>query len=80
VLCRALENTVYVAASNVVGHDQGSATCIIAPDGRFVASLDYGHVAVVAADIDLSQADRLLALRSAPERNVRTVGTTDGGA
>ena len=70
LLCRALENTVYVAASNVAGPDQGSLTCIIAPDGTLVASLDYGRVGVVAADIDLDQADRLLALRWAPERNI----------
>jgi predicted amidohydrolase len=42
VLCRALENTVYVAASNVAGPDQGSLTCVIAPDGSLVASLPYG--------------------------------------
>lgn len=73
LLCRALENTVYVAASNVAGPDQGSATCIIAPDGTLVTSLDYGAVGVVAADIELDRADRLLALRWAPERNVQTV-------
>jgi predicted amidohydrolase len=76
LLCRALENTVYVAASNVAGPDQGSATCIIAPDGRLVASLDYGRVGVVAADLDLSRADRLLASRWAPERNVRVSAAT----
>jgi hypothetical protein len=55
----------------VAGHDQGSATCIVAPDGALVASLDYCSSGVVAADIDLTRADRLLALRWAPERNVR---------
>jgi predicted amidohydrolase len=76
LLCRALENSVYVAASNVAGHDQGSATCIIAPDGTLVTSLDYGRVGVVAADIELSRADRLLALRWAPERNIQAVDHT----
>jgi predicted amidohydrolase len=76
LLCRALENTVYVAASNVAGPDQGSATCIIAPDGTLVASLDYGRVGVVAADLDLARADRLLASRWAPERNVRVSAAT----
>ena len=71
LLCRALENTVYVAASNVAGPDQGSVTGIIAPDGTLVASLDYGSVGVVAADIDLDLADRRLALRWAPERNLQ---------
>jgi predicted amidohydrolase len=70
LLCRALENTVYVAASDVAGPDQGSITGIIAPDGTLVASLPYGEVGVVAADLDLELADRRLALRWAPERNL----------
>lgn len=80
IMCRALENTVFVAASNVAAHDQGSATCVIAPDGTLVASLDYGLVGVAVADIDLDQADRLLALRWAPQRNTVTVDRADGGA
>jgi predicted amidohydrolase len=61
LLCRALENTVFVAASNVAAADQGSATCIIGPDGSLVASLEYGSVGVTAADIDVDRASRLLA-------------------
>ena len=49
----------------------GLATCIIAPDGTLVASLPYGGVGVVAADVDLDRADRRLALRWAPERNIQ---------
>ena len=71
LLCRALENTVYVAAANVAGPDQGSATGIISPDGTLVASLDYGKVGIIAADIELDRADRALALRWAPHRNLR---------
>lgn len=73
VLCRALENTVYVAAANTAGGNQGSATCIIAPDGSLVASLAYGQVGVVAADIELGAADRLLALRWEPARSTVAV-------
>ena len=80
LLCRALENTVFVATSNVAGHDQGSATCIIGPDGSLVASLEYGSVGVVAADIDLDRADRRLALRWAPERNAPAPDWADGVA
>ena len=69
VLLRAMENSVFVAASNVAGPDQGSISGIIAPVGTLVASLPYGAVGVVAADIDLELADRRLALRWAPERN-----------
>ena len=67
---RALENTVYVAQANVAAPDQGSITGIVAPDGTLLASLPYGEVGVVAADVDLARADRRLALRWAPERNV----------
>jgi predicted amidohydrolase len=68
-MCRALENTFYVAASNVAGPDQGSLTGVIAPDGTLVASLPYGAVGVVAADLDLDRATRRLALRWAPDRS-----------
>jgi predicted amidohydrolase len=67
--CRALENTVYVATANVACPDQGSASCIIAPDGSLLAQVPYGQVGVVTADLDLSLADGLLARRWAPERN-----------
>ena len=69
VQLRAMENSVFVGASNVASPDQGSITGIIAPDGTLVASLAYGLVGVVAADIELDLADRHLALRWAPERN-----------
>jgi predicted amidohydrolase len=69
LLCRALENDVFVAAANVAGPDQGSVSCVIGPDGALVASLPYGPTGVVAADIDLERADRRLALRWAPDRN-----------
>jgi predicted amidohydrolase len=70
ILLRALENTVFVAASNVAGPAQGSVTGVIAPDGTLVARLDYGVVGVIAVDIDLALATRRLALRWAPERSV----------
>ena len=74
LMCRALENTVYVAPSNVAAVDQGSASCIVAPDGSLVAQLPYGRVGVTSADVDLSLADGLLARRWAPERNRRAGG------
>jgi predicted amidohydrolase len=75
LLCRALENTVYVAAANVATPDQGSISGIIAPDGRLVASLPYGQVGVVSADIEPDEATRRLALRWAPERNLQRAAT-----
>ena len=68
LLLRALENTVYVAAANNAGLDQGSITGIVAPDGGLVASLPYGEVGVAVADIDPERADGRLARRWAPER------------
>ena len=68
-MCRALENGVFVAAADAAGPDQGSITGIIDPDGTLVASLPYGEVGVVTADIELDRADRRLALRWAPDRN-----------
>jgi predicted amidohydrolase len=70
IMCRALENTVFVAASNLAGPDQGSITGVIAPVGTLVASLPYGAVGVVAADVDLALATRGLALRWAPGRSL----------
>jgi predicted amidohydrolase len=70
LLCRALENTVFVAASNVAGPDQGSATCVIAPDGTWVAGIDYGGVGVAASEVDPDLATRRLALRWTPDRSL----------
>ncbi len=67
---RALENTVYIAAANVAGPDQGSVTGVIGPDGALLASLEYGVVGVATEDLDLDRADRSLALRWVPERNL----------
>jgi predicted amidohydrolase len=74
LLCRALENTVYVAQANVAGADQGSASCIVGPDGELVAQVPYGRVGVAAAEVDLSRADGFLARRWAPERNRPNLG------
>jgi predicted amidohydrolase len=73
LLCRAMENTVYVAAANIAMPNQGSATCIIGPDGAPVASVPYGAAGVVAADLDLDRATRLIARRWAPDRSVPAV-------
>jgi predicted amidohydrolase len=70
VLLRALENGIFVAAANAAGPNQGSITGVIDPDGTLVASLAYGEVGVVVADVELDRADRHLALRWAPERNL----------
>jgi predicted amidohydrolase len=72
LMCRALENAVYVAPANVACRDQGSASCIIAPDGVLVTQVPYGTVGIAAADVDLALADGAVARRWAPERNTVT--------
>ncbi|MEO8437117.1 MAG: carbon-nitrogen hydrolase family protein [Chloroflexota bacterium] len=70
VMCRAVENSVFVAASNSAAPNQGSITGVIGPDGALLASVGYGRVGVAVADIDLSQATRRLALRWSAERSI----------
>ena len=72
LLCRAVENGVYVAQANVACPDQGSASCIVAPDGSLVAQVPYGRTGVAAADIDLALADGAPARRWSAERNALT--------
>ena len=78
VLVRALENTIYVAAANAAAPDQGSASCVISPDGALLAQVPYGTPGVAVADIDPARADGLMARRYAPERNLRAPGTVPG--
>ena len=68
VMCRALENTVYVASVTVTTRFQESATAVIDPSGACVASLPYGEPGVLAVPLDLDLATGLLARRFAPER------------
>jgi predicted amidohydrolase len=71
VLCRALENGIYVAAANAAAPDQGSASCVISPAGALLAQVPYGRAGVAVAEVDPAQADGLMARRFAPERNLR---------
>jgi predicted amidohydrolase len=70
LLCRAVENTIYVAAANPAMPDQGAATCVLDPAGALVAQVPYGAVGVATADVELDRATRMFADRWAPERNV----------
>ncbi|MEL6614366.1 MAG: carbon-nitrogen hydrolase family protein [Bacteroidota bacterium] len=67
-MCRALENTVFVASVNVGVRYPESATAVISPSGACVARLPYGAAGVLLTEVDLSEATGLLARRFAPER------------
>ena len=68
VMCRSLENTIYLASVNYAFRYQESATSVIAPSGECVARLAYGQAGVLVHDIDPAAATGLLASRYAPER------------
>jgi predicted amidohydrolase len=70
LLCRAMENTVFVAAANVAGPSQGSFSGIIGPDGSLLTSVPYGRTGVAVAELELDLATRLIARRWAPERSL----------
>jgi predicted amidohydrolase len=62
-MLRAMENTIYIAASNYSFKYPESASAIIAPDGQCLACQPYRKTGVAIADIDLSKATGLLARR-----------------
>jgi predicted amidohydrolase len=68
VMCRALENTVYVASVNYAFRYPESATSLIGPSGECLAHLPYGKEGVLVQEIDPAAATGLLASRYAPER------------
>lgn len=68
MMCRALENTIYFASVNYAFRYQESATCVIDPSGKCLASLPYGQEGVLVQAIDTSVATGLLASRYAPQR------------
>jgi predicted amidohydrolase len=69
VLCRAVENTVYMASANYALPDQGAATCVVGPRGELLGRLDYGRTGVLVIDIDPGLATGEMAKRYSPERN-----------
>lgn len=72
VMCRALENSIYMASVNYAFRYQESATSIIAPTGECLAYLPYGEEGVLVHDVALDAATGLLANRYAPERHQDT--------
>ena len=68
VMCRALENTIFVASVNYAQRFQESATAVIGPTGACEGFLPYGQDGVLVQNIDVSLATGLLASRYAPER------------
>jgi predicted amidohydrolase len=68
MMCRSLENGIWLASVNYGFRYQESATSVIAPSGACVAHLPYGEPGVLVHSIDPSAATGVLASRYAPER------------
>jgi predicted amidohydrolase len=63
LLCRAAENTCFIAAVNYASAGSPTTSAIVKPDGTVLAWQPYGIAGLLIADLDLSEATGLLASR-----------------
>ncbi len=63
ILCRAAENTCFVAAVNFASDGSPTTSAVAAPDGTLVAFQPYGVAGLLVVDIDPALATGLLASR-----------------
>jgi len=63
VLCRAAENTCYVATVNCASEGSPTTSAVVRPDGTLLSYQPYGKEGLLIADIDLTAATGLLASR-----------------
>ncbi len=63
MLCRAVENEIFIAGINYSFDFQESASCVIAPSGKCLAYQPYGVPGVLIVDIEPARATRGLAMR-----------------
>jgi len=63
ILCRAAENTCWVAAVNFASDGSPTTSAIARPDGTLHSYQPYGQAGLLVADLDLGLATGLLASR-----------------
>jgi predicted amidohydrolase len=63
VLCRAAENTCYIATVNCASTGSPTTSAVVRPDGTLLCYQPYGKEGLLIADIDLTAATGLLAAR-----------------
>jgi predicted amidohydrolase len=63
LLCRAAENTIWIASVNYAAEGSATTSAVVKPDGTLLAFQPYGKDGLLVADLDLSLATRLLANR-----------------
>lgn len=66
LLCRAAENTCYIAAANCASAGSPTTSAVVRPDGTLLSYQAYGEEGLLVADIDLTAATGLLASRYKP--------------
>lgn len=64
LLCRAAENTCYIASINYASEGSGTTSAVVNPDGTLLAWQPYGKEGLLVADLDLEKATGLLASRA----------------
>ena len=66
ILCRAAENTCYVATVNCASAGSPTTSAVGRPDGTLMAYQPYGKPGLLVVDIDLTAATRFFATRCKP--------------
>jgi len=63
ILCRAAENTCFIATVNCASDGSPTTSAVARPDGTLLTYQPYGQPGLLIADLDLSAATALLAKR-----------------
>lgn len=63
LLCRAAENTCYIASVNFASPGSPTTSAIVSPDGTLLSYQPYGEEGLLIADLDLTTATGLFAAR-----------------
>ncbi|MBK9061772.1 MAG: carbon-nitrogen hydrolase family protein [Acidobacteria bacterium] len=63
LLCRAAENTIWIASVNYAAEGSATTSAFVKPDGTLLAFQPYGKEGLLVAELDLSLATGLLAKR-----------------
>jgi predicted amidohydrolase len=66
VLCRAAENTCYIATVNVASAASPTTSAVVRPDGTLLCYQPYGKEGLLVANLELESATGLLASRYRP--------------
>lgn len=66
ILCRAAENTCFVATVNCASVGSPTTSAVVRPDGTLLRFQPYGVEGVLVVDLDLEEATGLLAKRYKP--------------